>query len=98
MGQRIDDEIREHELERKAKKAAHIEKILTPEGFAETIEDRRKEFEREIKETLSLWLVDMNEPIWKQIEKLQKRITELEILVKGHPHNDPIRKEADHAD
>lgn len=74
MGQRIDDEIREQELKEKAERAAHIEKILTPEGFAKTMEAR-------------------NEPIWKQIEKLQERITKLEALVQGHPHDDTKEEE-----
>jgi len=99
MGQRIDDNNREQELMEEAKKAAHIEKILTPEGFAETMKglqnspsnfELTKRFdalENEIKEKLSLWLSDVNEPIHKQIDNLQERITKLEALVKGHPHD-----------
>lgn len=86
MGQRIDDEIREQRLKEQAKKAAHIEKILTPEGFAEEFEN--------IKEKISLWLADVNEPIHKQIDTLEDRITKLEALLRGHPHD----KEDDHAD
>ncbi len=124
MRQRIDDEIREQELKEKAKTAALIKKILTPEGtaeldkameiakrsgalekkiengayalhlLAEKIENERKlaektaelnaarweKFENEIKEKLSLWLADLNEPVWKQIEKLQERIAKLEPI------------------
>ncbi len=67
------------------------ERIKKEEQLAEKVAElnaaRWEKFENEIKEKLSLWLADINEPIWKEIEKLQERITEFEALVKGHPHD-----------
>jgi hypothetical protein len=55
------------------------------EKFAELNANRWDKYENDIKEKISLWLADVNEPIWVQIHCLQERMTKLETLVKGHP-------------
>lgn len=71
----------ENERELAEKVAKLVEKV------AELNAARWEKFENEIKEKLSLWLADTNEPIHKQVDSLQERITKLEALVQGHPHD-----------